>query len=148
MKTKVTQSCPASRDYTGHRILQARILEWGTVPFSRGSYQPRDQTQVSHVASRCFTSWATREATKCIGQLKQWFLTSVGLDMSFMETIFQLTGWCWGCFGDDISTLHLLCTLFLSLSHQLHLRSSGISSQKLGSFDLKDMNKTIYSSFL
>ena len=135
-------------DYTVHGILQARILKWGAIPFSRGSYHPRDQTQVSHVASRCFTSWATRGANECIGHLKQWFLTLVGLDMSFVETIFQWTGWCWGCFGDDTSTFHLLCTVFLLLSHQLHLRSSGISSQRLGRFDLKDMNKNIYSSFL
>ena len=39
--------------------LQARILEWAAVPFFRGSSQPRDQTQVSHVAGRFFTSWAT-----------------------------------------------------------------------------------------
>ena len=39
-----------------HGILQARILEW--VPFSRGSSQPRDQTQVPHIAGR----FATREA--------------------------------------------------------------------------------------
>ena len=42
---KVTQSCPAlcdPKDYTGHGILQARILEWVAVPFSRGSSQPRD----------------------------------------------------------------------------------------------------------
>ena len=44
------------------RILQARILEWVAFPFSRGSSQPRDQTQVSHIASGFFTSWATREA--------------------------------------------------------------------------------------
>ena len=31
-------------------------------PFSRGSSQPRDQTQVSHIAGAFFTSWATREA--------------------------------------------------------------------------------------
>ena len=37
-------------DYTVHGILQARILEWVAVPFSRGSSQPRDQTQVSHIA--------------------------------------------------------------------------------------------------
>ena len=37
-------------DYTLHRILQARILEWVAVPFSRGSSQPRDRTQVSHTA--------------------------------------------------------------------------------------------------
>ena len=36
-------------DYTIHRILQARILEWVAIPFSRSS-QPRDQTQVSHIA--------------------------------------------------------------------------------------------------
>ena len=46
----------------GHGILQARILEWVAFLFSRGSSQPRDQTQVSHIASRLFTSWATREA--------------------------------------------------------------------------------------
>ena len=44
-----------------HGILQARILEWVAFPFSRGSSQPRDQTQISHIAGRFFTSWATRE---------------------------------------------------------------------------------------
>ena len=44
-----------------HGILQATILEWVAFPFSRGSSQPRDQTQVSHTAGRFFTSWATRE---------------------------------------------------------------------------------------
>ena len=29
-------------DYTVHRILQARILEWVALPFFRGSSQPRD----------------------------------------------------------------------------------------------------------
>ena len=48
--------------YTVHGILQARILEWVAFPFSRGSSQPRDQTQVSHIAGGFFTSWATREA--------------------------------------------------------------------------------------
>ena len=48
-----------------HGIFQARILEWVAVPFSRGSSQPRDQTQVSHIAGRFFTSWATREAQIC-----------------------------------------------------------------------------------
>ena len=49
-EVKVTQSCPALHDpmdYTVHGILQARILEWVAFPFSRGSSQPRDQTQVS-----------------------------------------------------------------------------------------------------
>ena len=50
------------KDYTVHGILQARILEWVAFPFSRGSYQPRDQTQVSHIAGEFFTNWAIREA--------------------------------------------------------------------------------------
>ena len=43
-------------------ILQDRILEWAAFPFSRGSSQPRDPTQVYHIAVRFFTSWAAREA--------------------------------------------------------------------------------------
>ena len=49
-------------DYTIHGILQARILEWVAFPFSTGSSQPRDGTQVSHIAGTFFISWATREA--------------------------------------------------------------------------------------
>ena len=45
-----------------HGILQARILVWVAIPFSRGSSQLRDQTQVSCTAGRLFTNWATREA--------------------------------------------------------------------------------------
>ena len=68
-EVKVTQSCPTlcdSMDYTVHGILRARILEWVAFPFSRGSSQPRDWTQVSHIAGRIFTSWATREAQKMV----------------------------------------------------------------------------------
>ena len=43
-------------DYTVHAILQARTMEWVAFPFSRGSSQPRDQTQVSRTAGRFFTS--------------------------------------------------------------------------------------------
>ena len=39
---KVVQLCPTLCDYTVHEILQARILEWVALPFSRGSSQPRD----------------------------------------------------------------------------------------------------------
>ena len=65
MKVKVTQSCPTlcnTMDYTVRGILQARILEWVSIPFSRGSSQLRDRTQVSHTAGGFFTGWATREA--------------------------------------------------------------------------------------
>ena len=43
-------------DYTVHGVLQARILEWVAIPFSSGSSQPRDGTQVSHIAGRFFIS--------------------------------------------------------------------------------------------
>ena len=62
---KVDQLCPTLCDpmgYTVHGILQARILEQAAFPFSRGSSQPRGQTQLSRIAGRFFTSLATREA--------------------------------------------------------------------------------------
>ena len=46
-----------------HGISQARILEWVAISFSRASFQPRDGTQVSRVASGFFTIWATKEAS-------------------------------------------------------------------------------------
>ena len=58
-KVKVTQLCPTlcdPMDYTVRGIFQARILEWVAFPFSRGSSQPRDRTQVSHIAGGFFTS--------------------------------------------------------------------------------------------
>ena len=51
---KVAQSCLTlcgPTDYTVHEILQARILEWVAFPFFRGSFQPRDRTQVSEIAA-------------------------------------------------------------------------------------------------
>ena len=77
---KVVQSCPTLCDpmnYTIHGILQARIPEWIAVPFSRRSSQPRDQTQVSHIAGRFFTSWATRGASweqKSVCLLLKWWV--------------------------------------------------------------------------
>ena len=53
MKVKVTQSCPtlcSPMGYRVHGILQAKVLEWVAFPLSRGSSQPRDRTQVSHIA--------------------------------------------------------------------------------------------------
>ena len=44
-----------------HGILQARILEWVAISFSRGSSQPRDRTKVSRSVGRHFNLWATRE---------------------------------------------------------------------------------------
>ena len=68
-KVKVTQLCltlcdPLNYSLPGssvHGILQARVLDCIAISFSRGSSQPRDQTQVSHIAGEFFTIWVTRE---------------------------------------------------------------------------------------
>ena len=63
-----TQLCPTLCDpidcsppgSTVHGILQARVLEWVAISFSRESSQPRQWTWVSHIAGRFFTFWVTR----------------------------------------------------------------------------------------
>ena len=65
--SEVAQSCPTLCDPMDSNIpgsavrgiFQARILEWSTISFSRGSSQPRDQIWVSYIADRRFTIWAT-----------------------------------------------------------------------------------------
>ena len=54
-------------DYTVHGIIQARVLEWVAISFSRGSSQPRDRTQICCITGRFFTRWATREAQEYQG---------------------------------------------------------------------------------
>ena len=59
VKVKVTQLCPTLCDlmnFTVHGILQAKILEWVTFLFSRGSSQSRDRIQVSCIAGGFSTS--------------------------------------------------------------------------------------------
>ena len=68
-ESEVAQSClnlcnPVDCSPPGscvHGVLQARILEWIAISFSRGSSWPRNRTQVSCITGRCFNLWATRE---------------------------------------------------------------------------------------
>ena len=68
-ESEVAQWCPTLCDPMDcslpgsslHGILQARVLEWVAISFSRGSSWPRDQTRVSRIPGRCFNLWATRE---------------------------------------------------------------------------------------
>ena len=72
LRCLVTQSClilcnPMDCSPPGssvHGILQARILQWVVMSSSRGCSQPRDWTQVFHIAGGFFTIWATREGLK------------------------------------------------------------------------------------
>ena len=69
-ESEVSQSCPTLGDLMDcslpgsslHGILQATVLEWVAISFSRGSSQPRDWIQVSCIPGRRFNFWATREA--------------------------------------------------------------------------------------
>jgi len=68
--SEVTQSCPTLCDPMGcsspgsslHGIIQTTVLEWCAISFTRGSFRPRDRTQVSHIPGRRFNLRATREA--------------------------------------------------------------------------------------
>ena len=80
-----------------HEIFQTRILEWVAIFFSRGSSQPRDQTQVFCTAGRFFTNWATREALGSITTNK----TSGG-DRILVE-LFQILK------DDAVKELHSIC---------------------------------------
>ena len=73
-------------DYTIHGTLQARILESVAFPFSRGSSQSRDQTQISHIAGTFFTSSAIREAPGIL----EW------LRLSLLQRIFPTQESNWG----------------------------------------------------
>ena len=103
---------------------KARILEWVAFPFSRGSSQPRDWTQVSHIAGGFSTSWATREA---------WSIRSHTMDCSLpgssVHGILPTRKLSWvtmpssrGSFWHRDRT-HVSCIAggFLPLSHQVSL---------------------------
>ena len=116
VKVKVAQSCLTlcdSVDYTVHGILQARILEWVAFPFSRGSSQPRDWTQVFRIAGRFFTTWArsprilervaypfSRESSqprnwtgvscRADGFFTNWAMSSVGKELLFTHMFMRI----------------------------------------------------------
>ena len=88
---EVAQMCPTLCDPVDcslpgssiHGILQARVLEWVAISFSRGSSRARDQTQVSRIAGRHFNLWATREAP--LNSRKQANLLSVFFSISYQS---------------------------------------------------------------
>ena len=90
-EVKVAQSCTNlsdPMDYTVCRILQARILEWVTFPFSRRSSQTRDGTQVFCIAGGFFTSWARGKPKKTgVGSLFlfQWIFPAQECNRSLLH---------------------------------------------------------------
>ena len=71
--TPWTIACQAPLSMGTH---QARILEWVVMASSRGSSQPRYQTQTSCITGRFFTNWATREALLCLSSYIFWVFPS------------------------------------------------------------------------
>ena len=102
-RVKVAQLCQTPwdpKDYTVPGILQARKLEWVAIPFSTGSSQPRDWTQVSHTAGRFFTSWCiilakiTTVQLSCVWLSGVWLFATprmLGLQTSY-ATVRSMTG--------------------------------------------------------
>ena len=96
MKVLVTQPCLTlcnSIDCSPlgpsvHGNLHTRILEWVAIPFSRGSSQPRNQTQVSCNPGGFLTVWATKEAPIIKYKLKlQWCNTSHQSEWPSLKTL-------------------------------------------------------------
>ena len=118
-------------------MLQARVLEWGAISFSRGSSQPRNRTRVSHIVGRRFTIWTTREVQggvegqpKATQSRKKWGVgTRVDDERVDLETLllycFPKEGKAhWGktrevSGGDDILILKFPCYQSLSMKASL-----------------------------
>ena len=114
----VAQSCPTlcdPRDHSPpgssvHGILQARVLEQVAIPFSRGSYWPRDQTWVSCIAGRFFTVWATREAWYSIKTMtkKDYFMESLFSGSNIWSVFFQTLRYSRNFFLFDLGALLII----------------------------------------
>ena len=91
------------------RVLQyfPRVLEWVAISFSRGSSWPRDWTWVSHIAGRCFTLWATREAP---------YLSAITNNTSNMDLQISLSlvSFLWGMYSEVklLNQVVVLCLVF------------------------------------
>ena len=96
-----------------HGIFQARVLEWGAIAFSKGSSWPRDRIQVSCIAGKCFTIWATREAT--------WVLEGscqlVDDHLGCYQDAWKCT-WTWGWEGSTVDRSILGSRIYLTDSTQ------------------------------
>ena len=71
-----------------HGILQARTLEWGAIPFSRGSSRPRDWIWISHIAGSYFQSHQRSQIKKLL------FRNVNDLQLKLVKLPFELRFWC------------------------------------------------------
>ena len=96
--------------FSVHGILQARILGWVAISFSRGSSWPRDWTLVSCIAGRFFTNWTTWEAPRIL----EWAVISFSnssswpSDKTYVSYIGRKILYCW-----TTGKLYILITMSL-----------------------------------
>ena len=105
-------------DSSLHGILQARILKWVAIPFSRGSSWPRDWVQVSCITGRFFTNWAIRVAPSPLHTL-----TNVSVSFKTQWTILPTL--------PHLQTASWVCGLSVWISHSV-LPSLLLHQVKLG----------------
>ena len=125
------QSCPILCDPTDcsppgssvYGILQASILEWVAISFSRGSSRPKDWTQISCIAGRFFTIWATREGMKDPNMklYQTWKLAACLGYVPAPEHSTSPRGPCW--------TVRAIGSVLMEDQHQ-NIKSSGIRSME------------------
>ena len=104
-------------------VLQARILEWVAISFSRGSSRSRDWTWVSCIAGRCFTLWAFKELSKVIlksRHVNQTFFKKTKLQIYFFSEVngknwVKSQPWQLSCRSLDFGPY--VCSLFQPLPH-------------------------------
>ena len=131
--SEVTQSYPTLCDpmdcslpgSSVYGIFQAIVLEWIAISFSRGSSQPRDRTQVSHIIDRCFTVWATREvlskrsqtqkATPCM--IPCMWHSRKGKSKGTENIWMAAKGWRWGLTGTGYGDLAGVGGVTVALIH-------------------------------
>ena len=126
-----------------HGILQPRVPEWVAFPFSRGSFQPPDRTQVSCIAGGFFTIWATREAQSLVlkhllpspqnshhraawwcQHLCQLICSSLSLRMGCLLSPPKKQGWSWGSVSYTVDPVQ---QAYLSACFETFIHSSAIS---------------------
>ena len=100
-----------------HEILQAKIVEWVAISFSKGSFWSRDWTSVSCIAGRFFTYWATRK-------YNQWDYKKTGHDWAcahacthahtHTNTLKECLLWCGICLRHQGNSTTPICLDFLS----------------------------------
>ena len=115
-----------------HGILQAKILEWVAIPFSKRSFRPRDWTWVSCIAGRFFTVWASREALL------------IQFPQQHSEKVFVAVVWLLSCvwlFCDPMDCSPL-STFVCGISQARILEWVAISSSR-GSFTTQESNSCL-----